>query len=325
MRHIHVKILVLVVLVFVIGSPAMAQTSYPNKPVRIIVPMPPGGSNDLLARTLGKNLSDVVKQAVVIDNRAGAGGEIGCVMAANAEPDGYTLLLASLGAMAHNPASKPNLAYNPVRDFAAVTNVATSTLVVLVTPSLPAKNVKELIALAKAKPGVLNYASSGVGSSMHLTAEYFKYVTGTDITHVPYKGGAPAMTELIAGQTQLCFIPISGAVIGHVKSGKLRAIAVTSAKRSAAMPDVPTVAESGVEGFAVDNWQGIVAPRQTPPAIVQQMNQYIAAAVKRANMVEWMNSLGLESAISTPEAFSKLIAAEIATYTKVVKAANLKF
>lgn len=325
MRHSRVTLMVLTVAVLLLGisTTLMAQANYPNRPIRLIVPFPPGGGNDILARAIGQRLSEVIGQAVIIDNRAGAGGEVGATVAAQATPDGYTMMLGSVGNLAHNPALKANLSYDPVRDYAPVSLLATSAFIVVVNPSLPAKNVRELIALAKAKPGTINYCTPGMGSSFHMTTELFKYATGIDMVHVPYKGSAPALIELIAGQTQISFSTMPPA-LPHVKAGKLRAIAVTSAKRAAVTPDIPTVSESGVPDFVVENWQGIVVPRQTPPAIVQKLNRDLAAALKRPGMVEVLSAQGLEAATSTPEAFGELIKSEVAKYTKVVKAANIK-
>ncbi len=317
--------IVLTAVVFILGIPAAvkAQANYPNKPMRLVVPFPPGGGNDILARAIGQRLSEVAGQPVVIDNRAGAGGELGATMVAQAAPDGYTMMLGSVGNLAHNAALKANLSYDPVRDYAPVTLLATSAFIVVVNPALPVHNIRELIALAKAQPGKLNYCTPGLGSSFHMTTELFKYATGTDMVHVPYKGSAPALIELIAGQTQLSFSTMPP-VIPHMKAGKLRAIAVTSAKRASVVPDVPTVSESGVPGFEVENWQGIVVPKQTPPAVVQKLNRDFLAAIKRPGMVEVLSAQGLEAATSTPEAFGELIRSEVAKYTKVAKAANLK-
>jgi tripartite-type tricarboxylate transporter receptor subunit TctC len=291
--------------------------------VRLIVPFPPGGGNDILARTVGNRLSEVLGQQIVVDNRGGAGGLIGAQVAATAVPDGYTLFLGSVGNLAHNPALKSDLPYNPVRDFAAVSLLATSAFIVAVHPSVAAKSIKDLIALAKASPGKLNYASAGPGSSLHMTAEIFKHATATDIVHVPYKGTGPALTDLVSGRVQLIFSTMPPA-LPHVKSGKLRALAVTTLKRATAAPEVPTVAESGVPGFDASNWQGLVAPMRTPRPILQKLNRDVLATLNLPGMSEALANQGLEPAGGTPEQFSELIKREVARYTKLVKAANIR-
>lgn len=296
---------------------------FPTKPLRLIVPFPPGGGNDTLARVVGQRMSEVVGQQIVVDNRGGAGGVIGATMAAAAAPDGYTLFLGSLGNLAHNPALKADLSYSPLRDFAPISLLANSSFILAVHPGVAAKSVRELIALAKASPGKLNYASAGNGSSLHMTAELFKYATGTDMLHVPYKGTGPAITDLIGGRVQLIFSTMPPA-LPHVKSGKLRALGVTTAKRVAAAPDVPTVAEAGVAGFDVSNWQGMLAPARTPGAIVGKLNRDVLATLKLPGMAEALAVQGLESAGSTSERFGALIKSEIFKYTQVVKAAGIK-
>ncbi len=297
-------------------------TNYPDKPLRLIVPFPPGGGNDILARTLGQRMTEVFAQQVVVDNRGGAGGALGATIAAQGTPDGYTLFLGSVGNLAQNPALKANLPYNPVRDFAPASLVAVSSFILAVHPSVPAKSVKELIDLAKASPGKLNYASAGTGSSLHMAGELFKYATATDMVHVPYKGTGPAMADLVAGRVQLVFSTMPPALT-QIKAGKLRALGVTTAKRAKAAPEVPTIAESGVKGFDVSNWQGVLAPAKTPAAIVNRLNQHILAALARPGMTEALAARGLEPAGGTPAQFSALIKSEIAKYTKVVKAAKI--
>ena len=299
-----------------------AAANYPDKTLRLIVPFPPGGGNDILARTLGQRLTEVVSQQVVVDNRGGAGGALGATIAAGGTPDGYTLFLGSVGNLAQNPALKANLPYNPVRDFAPAALVATSSFILAVHPSVQAKSVQELIGLAKASPGKLNYASAGTGSSLHMAGELFKYATGTDMLHVPYKGTGPAMADLVSGRVQLIFSTMPPA-LPQIKSGKLRALGVTTAKRAAAAPDVPTIAESGVKGFNVSNWQGVLAPAKTPAAIVSRLNQHILAALKQPGMTEALAAQGLEPAGGTPAEFSALMKSEIAKYTQVVKAARI--
>ena len=308
-------------LLFAAAAPIYAQ-KYPDRPVRLVVPFPPGGGNDILARTVGNRLSEVIGQQVVVDNRGGAGGALGATLVANAPADGYTMLLGSVGTLAQNAALKPRLPYNPPRDFAGVALLATSSFILAVHPSVAAKSVQELIALAKSQPGKLNYASAGAGSSLHMAGEIFTNATGTNIVHVPYKGTSPAMTDLLAGRVQM-IVATMPPVLPHIKSGKLRALGVTTAKRAAAAPDVPTIAESGVKGFEVTNWQGIVAPRKTPRAIVEKMNRDLLATLALPGMTDALAKQGLEPAGGTPAEFDKLIKAEIDKYTRVVKAANI--
>ena len=302
---------------------AGAAHDYPIKPLRLIVPFPPGGGNDILARSVGQRLSEIVGQQIIVDNRGGAGGLIGAELAAKAVPDGYTIFLASIGNLAFTPALRARLPYDPVTDFAPVTLLATSAFIMVVNPAVPAKSVSELIALAKARPGTLNYASAGQGSSLHMTAEIFKLATATDLVHVAYKGSAPALTDLVAGQAQVMFGTMP-ATLPQVKAGKLRALGVSGARRSAAAPDVPTIAEAGVPGFEVLNWYGIVAPSKTPAEIVQKLNRDLLAALKSPQMIESLHAQGLEAAGGTPERFAAFIKSEIAKYAKVVKAANIR-
>ncbi len=297
--------------------------TYPDRPVRIIVPFPPGGGNDILARAIAARLTESMKQQFIIDNRGGAGGLIGGQLAATSDPDGYTLFLGSMGGLAHNPALRPNLPYNPARDFSGVTLLATSPFILVVYPSLPANSVQELLALARAKPGTLNYGSAGVASSLHMTGELFKHVTKINIVHVAYKGTAPALTDLLAGQVQMIFSTMPPP-LPFVKSGKLRALGVTTAKRSRAVPDVPTIAEGGVPGFEVQNWQGIVVPAKTPRAIVDRLNREMVKALAQPSLVEVFGTQGLDPVGNTPAQFDKLIHAEIEKWTALVKAAGIK-
>jgi tripartite-type tricarboxylate transporter receptor subunit TctC len=302
---------------------AAADQNYPTKPLRLLVPFPPGGGNDILARTVANGLTPVIGQQIIIDNRGGAGGLVGAETAAHAAPDGYTLFLASVGNMAFNPSLYAKLPYDPVRDFAPVTLLATSAFIMVVHPSVAAKSVKDLIALARAKPGALNYASAGSGSSLHLTGEIFKLATGTDLVHVAYKGSAPALTDLIAGRVQIMFGTMP-ATLPQVKAGKLRALGVSSSSRAAAAPDVPTIAEAGVPGLEVLNWYGMAVPARTPPAIVQKLNRDLVTTLKSPQMLEAFSAQGLDAAGGTPAQFAALIKEELAKYAKVVKAANIQ-
>jgi tripartite-type tricarboxylate transporter receptor subunit TctC len=300
-----------------------AHGAYPDRPLRLIVPFPPGGGNDILARAVAQRLTGSLGQQIIVDNRGGAGGMIGGQLAATAAPDGYTLFLGSLGSLAHNPALKPDLPYDPRRDFAAVSLLATSPFIVVVHPSVSAKSIQELIALARAKPGALNFASAGIGSSLHMTGELFKYSTRVNIVHVAYKGTGPALSDLLGGQVQLMFSTMPPP-LPHVKTGKLRALGVTSAKRAKAAPDVPTVAESGVPGFQVENWQGIVVQAKTPRPIVERLNAEIIKALAQPALADALTAQGLDAAGSTPAEFDKLIRTEIEKWRQLVQATGIK-
>ena len=296
---------------------------YPVRPIRMIVPFPPGGGNDILARAVGQRLSQVIGQQIIIDNRGGAGGQLGAELAAKAEPDGYTIFLGSIGNLTFLPVLQARLPYDPVRDFSPVILLATSPFIMVVNPAVPAKSVKELIALAKAKPGQLNYGSAGSGSSLHMTAELFKLEAGLDITHVPYKGTSPALIDLMANQVQMIFSTMP-TMVPHVKSGKLRALGVSGAARAEAVPDVPTVAEAGVPGFEVLNWQGIVVPKKTPETIVQKLNRALLTTLKSPDMITALAAQGLDAAGGAPEQFGALIKSEIEKYAKVAKQAKIR-
>ncbi len=295
---------------------------YPNHPVRVIVPFPPGGGNDILARAMSARLTESLGQQFIVDNRGGAGGLIGGQIAATSDADGYTLFLGSMGGLAHNPALRPNLPYKPARDFAGITLLVTSPFILVVHPGVPAHSVQELLALARAKPGTLNYGSAGVASSLHMTGELFKHVTKINIVHVAYKGTAPALTDLLAGHVQIVFSTMPPP-LPHVKTGKLRALGVTTARRSKAAPDVPTIAEAGVPGFEVENWQGIVAPAKTPRAIIDRLNREMVKILAQPAMTEMFGAQGLDPVGNSPAQFDKLIRAEIDKWTQLVKAAGI--
>jgi tripartite-type tricarboxylate transporter receptor subunit TctC len=295
---------------------ARAQT-YPSKPIRFVVPFTPGGSNDVLARVIGEKIAQEWKQPVVVENKPGAGGNIGAEMVAKAPPDGYTFLIAANNILAINPSLYDKVPFDPLKDFAPVTLLGNVPIVLVVNPSLPAKSVKELIALGKAGDG-LTYASGGSGTPQHLSAELFRSMTGTKMTHVPYKGNAPAVTDLMGGQVQMLFSPINS-VLPHIKSGKLRALAVASDTRLASLPNVPTVAESGVPGYRSDIWIALVAPARTPPDIVNGMQQQVARALAHPDVKEKLLAQGIEPASSTPAELDALIRSDLARWTKVVK------
>lgn len=305
------------------GTGSAFAQAWPSKPVKLIVPYPPGGSADILARAIGQKLSDGLGQSVVIDNRPGAGTAIGAEATAKSAPDGYTIMLGTVSSHAINPALTPGLKYDPVKDFAPVSLVASIPFALLVHPSLPAKNVRELVALAKVKPGSLNFSSAGNGTSNHLAGELFKSMTGTFMVHIPYRGSAPALNDLLAGQVNLMFDLVLTAQ-SHVKSGAARALAVTGMERSAALPGVPTVAESGVPGFEVSAWFGFFAPAGTPAAIVTALNVETVKAMRAQDLRERLASQGAEAVTNTPEQFSAYVKDELAKWTRVVKASGLK-
>jgi tripartite-type tricarboxylate transporter receptor subunit TctC len=300
-----------------------AGSAYPSRPLHLIVPFPPGGSTDILARALGQKLSEVLEQPVVVDNRPGAGGSIGAEAAAKAAPDGYTLLMGQLGPLAVSPAIYKKLPYDPVKSFAPVCLMAIVPSVLVVNTSLPFSSAAELIAYAKKNPGRLTYGSAGNGSTSHLTTEYFKLATGTDILHVPYKGVGPMLTDLVSGQVAM---GINGApaVMPHVTSGRLRALAVTSLARVPSLPDIPTLDEAGVKGFEANGWYGIVAPAGTPSAIVLRLNSGIRRAVGTPELRARLDAEGAIPAGGTPEEFGALIASEIVRWGTVLKKAGIE-
>lgn len=299
-----------------------AIRDYPNKPVRMIVGLAPGGATDIVARALAQRLSDKTGRSFVIDNRAGAGGSIAAALVAKATPDGYTLLAVSAG-YSIGAALYEKLPFDPLKDLVPVSRLAESPFLLVVHPALPAKNVKELIALAKAKPGQLTFAHAGNGSSGHLTSELFKSMAGISTVTVPYKGAGPAMVDVLAGQVDFMMANILSS-LPYVNSGKLRALAVTSAKRSAIAPNIPAVAEAGVPGYAVVSWYGILAPAGTPAAIVSKLNREIGAIMKSPAMKEWLEQDGAEPVDTTPEQFGQYIANEIARWRKVVRDAGVR-
>ncbi len=312
----------LVVPAFVAGA-AFAQ-QYPSKPIRLVVPQPPGGGNDTIARMLGLKLSAALKQQVAVDNRAGAGGLIGADIAAHSPADGYTLLLGNVAVLAIIPNVQKKVPYDALKDFAPISLVASAPLLVVVHPSLPVTSIKQLIALAKAKPGRLNYASNGVGSSTHLATEMFKLMTKTDLVHVPYKGLAPATTDLLSGQVQLMFSS-AVAMMPHAQSGRLRAIAMTGAKRSAAIPDIPTVAEAGVPDYESGSWYGILAPAGTPREIIELLNREIVAAVRSPDITDRLVAEAVIPVGSTAADFAAYIQKEHMRIGNVIRSSGAKF
>jgi tripartite-type tricarboxylate transporter receptor subunit TctC len=304
------------------AAPIAAQ-DYPNKPVVLVVPFAPGGSSEVLARLIGQKLTDSWKQQVVIDNKPGAAGNIAMELVQRARPDGYTLILGHVGTLAVNPAMFNKLPYDPVNGFIPVAMIASVPNVVAIHPGVPAKNLKEFIDLARAKPGTLNYGSAGNGSAGHLAMEYLRQVTKIELTHVPYKGTGPMTTDLLAGQTQATF---TGALplMQFIKEGKLRAIAVGSAKRIPSLPDVPTVAESGYPGFETSQWYGILAPAKTPDAIVEKLSAEVNRILGLPEVVARLSSDGSVPQPMTPKEFATFIQAEMKRWGVVVKTAGIK-
>ncbi len=304
-------------------APAVHAQAYPNKPVRIIVPYPPGGTSDILARSVGQKLGDALGQTIVVENKPGANGNLGADMVAKSPPDGYTLLLADIGALAISP-SLYKLSFDPATDFSPVTMVAYSPHILVVHPSVPVNNAKELVTLAKSKPGKLNFAASSVGSAPHLAGIDFASRAGVDWAYIPYKGGAQAITDMAGGQADVMFNGML-ATYPHVKSGKLKILAVSSSKRMSAIPDVPTVAEAaGLEGFQTGSWQGVLAPLNTPKEVIARLSSEITKILNTPEMKERLAVQGAEVSTNTPDQFTTFIRDEKARWAQVVKAANLK-
>jgi len=318
---IRTRLLVAVIVPFAFTS-AQAQPAYPAKPIRIISPFAPGGGNDVISRTIAQKLTENVKQQVLVENRPGANGIIGTELAARAAPDGYTIVLIPSG-HAVNASLHRRLPYDSIRDFTPITLVGSSPLILALHPSVPAKTVKDLIALAKARPEQLTYGSAGIGSSGHLGGALFDTLTGTRMVHVPYKGMSLAITDVIAGQVSLVF-GTSASVMQHARSGRLRAIATTGAQRSPALPDLPTVAEAGVPGYEAGLWYGFVGPARIPADIVRKLNAEIVAALKSPEVRERLASQGVDATPTTPEEFGRLMVTDLERWAKVVQRAGIR-
>jgi tripartite-type tricarboxylate transporter receptor subunit TctC len=303
-----------------IATTAMAQ-QYPSKPVRFVVPYAAGGATDLIARVIGERLSANLGQPFVIDNRPGAATLLGAQLVAKAEPDGYTLLMATSTTLAINASLYKNLPYDPVKDFAPISLAIQHPFVLLVNPNLPAHNVKELVALAKSKPGQLAYASGGSGSFPHLAMALFQSMTGIDVIHVPYKGSAPALTDLMGGQIAMMF---DNTALTYVKSGKIRALAVTTKDRLSVMPDVPTLQEAGVPGYELAAWQGVIAPAGTPRPVVDRLNEAIVKSLHEPETAKRLTGDGGQIITSTPDQFAAYIRSEIGRFAKIVKDSGAK-
>ena len=314
---VHRPLSTILLLLGALASTAGAQ-EYPTKPIRLIVPFAPGGPTDIMSRAISERITSRLGQPLVVDNRPGAGGGIGSELAARSAPDGYTMLLGHIGTHAINSSLYPKLGYDPARDFAPITMIATLPLGLWVNASVPAASVKELIALAQAKPGSINFGSAGSGGPTHMAGEMLKSMARIDIVHVPYKGNAASLTDLVAGRVQMMFSNLLTA--GPLaKAGKLRGLAISTAKRSPQAPELPTVAESGVPGYDITPWYGVLFPAATPRAIVLRLNQEIGGILTTPEVAERFRVQGIDLVTSTPEAFAALIKAEIPKWRKVVK------
>jgi tripartite-type tricarboxylate transporter receptor subunit TctC len=320
MRSALARIVALVLAAFATGAYAQA---YPSKPIHFIVPYPAGGPLDTVARLLGQRVSETVHQPVVVENKPGAGGNIGADSVAKAAPDGYTILMGAVATHAINPTLYRNIPYDPVKDFAPVTEVAWTPNVLVVNPSLPVSNVKEFIAYVKAHPGELNFGSGSTGSAGHLAGELFKTMAGVQMVHVPYKGAGPAMQDLIGGQIQLMFDNLASS-LGQIRAGKVRALAVTTEKRSTLAPELPTIAESGLPGFDISTWFGIFAPGGTPQPVVQRLHDAFVAALQAPDVQATMKKMGAEPVGNTPGEFAAFIRSEAEKYAKVIRASGAK-
>ncbi len=323
MNTIARSILLAVSLALTGVQPALAAEAYPTRPIRLIVPFPPGGGTDIMGRLVESHLTEKLGVQTVVDNRGGAGGIIGTELAAKANPDGHTLLIGSVSTISINPSLHPKLPFDTVKDLAPVSLIASTPSVVVVTANLPARSVKELIALAKAKPGQLNFASAGSGTSHHLGGEFFKLTADINIVHVPYKGTAPAVTDLVSGQVSM-MIANMPAVLPMIKAGRLRPLAVTSLSRSSLMPELPTVAESGLPGFEVIVWYGVLAPAATPKPIIAKLNGYLKQMAGVPQVKERLAGQGAEAISSTPEEFARKIREDMKKWAKVVQVSGAR-
>jgi tripartite-type tricarboxylate transporter receptor subunit TctC len=299
-----------------------ADAGYPDKPVRFLVGQSPGGATDVVARAVSQKMTENIGQSVVVDNRTGASGSIAATMVAKATPDGYNILIVS-SSFSINPSLYKNLPFDPLKDFSTITLIAEAPFLLVVHPSMPAKTVGELIAAAKARPDTLSFGSGGVGSSGQMAGELFKYLAGVKLTHVPYKGAGPALIDVIGGQISMTFGSVISS-LGHVRAGKLKALGVTGAKRARSMPDLPTIAEAGVKGYATTTWYGALAPANTRPAIVQKLNAEIKKTLSAPEVGEHMAKDGAEPVGNTPLQFREFLAAEMAKWRELVRNANVR-
>jgi tripartite-type tricarboxylate transporter receptor subunit TctC len=304
--------------------PALAQTSsFPQKPVRIVVPYTTGGSNDVIARLLAQQLQEAWGQPVVVENKPGAAGNIGSSDIAKSAPDGHSLLLTNINIVSMNPGLIANMPFDPQKDFAPISLLGTTALALVVHPSVAANNVRELIDLARKEPGRLNYASSGNGSPQHMSAEMFKAMTKTSLTHIPYRGAAPAVNDLLAGQVQVT-VGVVNQLMPHIRAGKLKALGVTSRKRLAQMPDVPTLDEAGVPGYESEIWLGLAAPAATPPAIIEQINQAVRKAMATADVVSKLQAQGIDVLVSSPDQMRQRGLEDLKRWGDIIRTAGIK-
>ena len=316
------RLLIAMVLACAVYVPVARSADYPTRPVRFIVPFPPGGANDIIARLISPSLTETLGQQFVVDNRGGANTIIGTELTAKATPDGYTIEIVP-GSFAINASLYKHLPYDTMRDFAPVVMIGNGAYIIVVHPSLPVHSAADLIALAKKEPGKIRYGSSGIGNVTHLAAELFNSMAGTEMLHVPYKGGGPVMNDLLAGRVQVFFSTVSTAA-AHVRAGALRAIGATTAEPSAAFPDVPPVSRTGLPGYVVSGWYGIIVPAGTPRAVIDTLNRGVRAVVHRPEVKNRLVSLGIDPVDETPEQFGALIKSEIGKWGKVVRSLNLK-
>jgi tripartite-type tricarboxylate transporter receptor subunit TctC len=323
MRRYVVRLLAPLAVVLSLSAGSALAQSYPARPIRLVIPFPAGGATDIVTRAIAVKLADALAQPVVVDNKPGAGGAIGSDLVAKAAPDGYTILLTTTSTHSVGPALNPRLPYNVERDFIPVTHVADATNVLIVSQAVPAKSVRELVALAKAKPGGLAFGSSGTGTIVHLSGELFKSLAGVDLLHVPYKGTQLAIPDVISGQVALIFDNIASA-LPHVRAGKVRALAVTSAKRSSLLPELPTMIEAGVPGYVSDTYFGVFTPAGTPREIVTRLNQELNRVIQQPDLRERFANQGIEPVGGTPEQFAQVIRSETAKWGKVIRDAGVK-
>ena len=323
MRKLNLRIAAAWLAFATLGTAYAQGQAYPNRPVRAIVPIAPGGGTDTIGRLVTTRLSEVMGQQFVVDNRAGGGGTIGVAIAAHAQPDGYTILFGSISSHAVGPAMYKKLPYDHIKDFAPVSLVGTVPNVLVVHPSLPVTSVSELISYAKANPGKINYGSAGIGSPPHLSMELLKSMAGIDMVHVPYKGAGPALADLLGGQTRVMCTSLAGQ-IPYIKAGRVRALAVTTAKRNAQLPDVPTVSEAGIPGYEVTIWYAVFAPARVPKPIVALLNSELVKLLNSPDMKERMAQFGVDSAPSTPAELAAFVKSETIKWTKTVQDAGVK-